>query len=77
MGKKASGRHRSMEGQMDRKVNWSRAATFEMIQFSDGSGVLSGAVLKPCEGVRITGNGSLQAPLAVEIMPGYRLVREG
>jgi hypothetical protein len=61
---------------MDKKLTWSRDATFKMMQFSDGSGVLCGAVLKANEGVKITGNGSAEAPLAIEILPGYRLVRE-
>lgn len=51
----------------EKQVRWRRPATFEMVQYTDGTGDLLMAVTRDIEGARITGNGSLQAPLTVEI----------
>jgi RecB family endonuclease NucS len=66
-----------MESEMAKQIKWRAPATFEMVQYADGTGDLLMVTMKPVEGVEITGNGSLQAPLTIAVAPGYRIVREG
>lgn len=59
-----------------KSVKWQKRAEFIQYQYKDGTGDLLNATFRDVEGVEITGNGSLQAPLTVRVLPGYRVVRE-
>lgn len=59
----------------ERTIKWRERATFEQIQYTDGSGDLCHATYAPQDGLSITGNGSLQAPLKAVVADGYRLIK--
>lgn len=70
-------RIRDRQAATPRAVRWRRFATVDQIQYQDGGGDLCNVVTREPEGLRIVGNGTLQAPLSVEVLPGWRLVRNG
>jgi len=57
-------------------IKWTARAEFTQVQYTDGTGTLGDVTLRDTEGVEIVGNGSLQAPLAVAVKPGYRIIRD-
>lgn len=61
----------------EKTVKWRDRKTVTRIQYTDGTGDLCDVTMRDVEGVEITGNGTLQAPLTVRVLPGYKIVREG
>lgn len=60
---------------MERKISFVSQPDFNAIHYEDGSGDLEFAVYREVEGVEITGNGTLQAPLTIKVKPGYLIVK--
>jgi hypothetical protein len=64
-------------GASPRRIAWRDRHTVTRIHYEDGGGDLCDVVYREPEGLKITGDGSLQAPLTVEIAPHLALVRKG
>lgn len=58
-----------------KRIVHSRNATITQATAADGSGSLLGVTFRNVPGVEIVGNGTLQAPLTVNVQPGWVLVQ--
>lgn len=52
------------------------ASAIQRVTYEDGSSELTSLCLAEPDGIRIIGGGTIPSPLSVEVLPGWRLIRE-